>query len=234
MIAGVTQPYLFPHIGYFQLIQSVDRFVLYDDVSFIKRGWINRNKILVNSKSYMFTIPCKGASQNIKINKVELFDESHKALNKLVSTIKHSYSKAPQYEVVLSLIESIISIETNSIVELIQRSLTSILEYLDINKIILRSSEQFTHLTQLDRSDRLIQICKELKADQYINTPGGKDLYNKAYFNSKGIKLSFIESNKIRYKQYNNPFVPDLSIIDILMFNDKEKVKEMFKNYQLS
>lgn len=226
------QPYIFPYIGYFQLINAVDNFMFYDDVNFIKRGWINRNRILLNGKDTLVTIPLIKASQNKLINEIDLFFDQ-KMKDNLIFKIECAYSKAPYYNEVKSLIKEIINYDITNISEYAANSIISVSNYLEIDTTFNFSSRRSPESKGMHKADRLIYICKVLEADQYINSIGGQVLYEKEYFQSKGIHLSFLDSYSEPYSQFNNDFVPNLSIIDILMFNKKTVVKDMLNKYKL-
>jgi len=232
MTAAVMQPYFFPYIGYFQMIKAVDVFVFYDDVNYIKKGWINRNRILVKGKDKLFTIPLKDASQNKMINEVEIFLERPE-VRKILETIKQNYKKAPFYQNVFPIIENVFSTEVSTIADLTILSIKSVNEYLGITTVLKRSSVDFADTKGLERAERLIAICKHTGAEKYINAVGGQELYTKEYFASQGIDLKFIKSEPIAYKQFDNEFVPWLSIIDVLMFNSVEEVQVILNKYLL-
>lgn len=227
------QPYLFPYIGYFQLIKSVDIFVFYDDVNFIKKGWVNRNRILVNGKDLIFTVPLNKVSQNNLINETFInLDMFGNWKEKFVQTLLFNYKKAPYYCEVERLINSVLNKKFNTISELAIESITIISKYLQLDVKFITSSERYDNKT-LEREDRLVDICVEEKASHYINALGGQELYNKESFKNKGIDLSFIKTHPIEYKQFNNEFIPWLSIIDLLMFNSIDEVNIMLAKYEL-
>lgn len=228
---AVMQPYLFPYIGYFQLINAVDKFVIYDDVNFINKGWINRNRILVNGKAYLFTVPLKDASQNKLIRDIEVADDGNWR-SKFLKTIEMSYKKAPYYDSIFPIISKIILSASKSISELIKQSIIEINQYLSIGTIIQDSSTIYDN-RHLKAEDRIIDICRKEGADQYINPSGGTDLYSKERFKEEGIELLFLKPKPVNYKQFDNDFVPWLSIIDVLMFNSKETVGEYLLAYFL-
>jgi hypothetical protein len=231
MKLAIMQPYIFPYIGYFQLINAVDKFVIYDDVNFINRGWINRNRILVNGKDSLFTIPLKDASQNKLINEIDTnWDAAWK--NKFLKTIEQSYKKAPFYKEGLEIIEKTFTIEELNTSSVIFNNLKVICEYLDIKTELVASSTIYQN-TDLKAQERILYICLQEKANHYINPIGGLELYDKAYFESKNIKLNFIKAKPVVYSQFKNEFVPWLSMIDVLMFNSKEKIQEFLKEYEL-
>ena len=222
MNLAVMQPYLFPYIGYWQLVDAVDIFVIYDDVNFIKQGYINRNNILQKQKSHLFTLELIGASPNKKINDIKIGGNS----NKLLRTIKQNYSKAPFYKDVFPVLEEILNNEEKELSKFLGFSLVKIAKYLNIDTKFLYSSDMKNDKT-FKAQDRLIEMSKILNATGYINSIGGIELYDKAVFSQNNINLSFLKTHEISYKQFNNEFVPNLSIIDILMFNDKEQIKEI-------
>lgn len=229
---AVMQPYLFPYIGYFQLIQATDKFVFYDDVNFIKHGWINRNRILLNGEDYLFTVPCEKISPNKKINEIS-YNSSHPFIRKTVKTIEHSYSKAPFFDQAFPIIKDILNSDLKLISSLAEKSVCVISKYLGIETEFKTSSRHFPSTESLERDDRLISICKLEGVNGYINSIGGEELYDKGYFLESGIDLSFIKSNEIVYKQFKNNFVSNLSIIDVLMFNSIDDISNMLTEYKL-
>lgn len=232
MKIAVMQPYLFPYIGYFQLIKEVDLFVFYDDVNFIKRGWINRNRLLQNSEAKLFSVPLVKASQNKLINEVELgFDEKWK--NQFFMTLKHNYSKAPYYENVMALVEDVFSENIKTISDLAILSILRSCSYLGLNIRYELSSVAFSETKGMDKADRLIEICKKSNGTEYINPAGGLELYNKEYFEAREVKLSFIENEIVPYRQFENDFIGGLSFLDVLMFNSREQVIELLNFYKI-
>jgi hypothetical protein len=232
MKVAIVQPYSFPYIGYFQLVNEVDVFVFYDDVHFIKKGWIHRNNILVNGNSSLFTIPLVKPSQNSLINEIGLSIDA-KWRTTFNKKLHHSYGKAPYFNGVMELIEPLLNTEYNNISLLAIESIVSISNYLGLNTKFKVSSKDFNESRGMDRADRLIEITKSLGGNIYINPSGGKELYTKEYFNSKSIELKFIESEVMAYKQFENVFCGGLSIIDVLMFNSVESINKMIEQYKL-
>ena len=228
MKIAVMQPYFFPYIGYWQLINSVDIFIIYDDVNFIKRGYINRNNILINNVKHLFTLALIKSSQNKKINEI-LIGENNK---KILRTIEQSYLKAPFFHDIFPIIENIFSNKEKDLSKFLGNALQIFSKYLDINTKFEYSS-MIENDKSLQAQDRLIEISKILNATDYINAIGGEQLYDKNAFSDAGINLSFIQTELINYKQFNNKFIPNLSIIDVMMFNSKEDIKEMLKKYTL-
>lgn len=225
---AIMQPYLFPYIGYYQLVYAADCFVFYDDVTFMKQSYINRNSILVNKQALRFSVPVMGASSNTLIK-----DLHYSPTDKLLKTIQQAYSKAPYFNDVMGLISSVLNHEQRNIAKLNGLSITKTLDYLGIEKKVVYSSE-IDYERYSERDERLISLVNIHDCEHYINSPGGRSLYDKAYFASKGIKLSFIESEIIPYKQPTKDFIPYLSMIDILMNCSKKSILEMLTKYELS
>ena len=230
---AIMQPYIFPYIGYFQLINSVDRFVVYDDVTFIKQGWINRNNILLNGKPHMFTVPLKNASSFTLIRNIELNHNLYKSWKeKFLKSLIQSYKKAPNYEKVFELISGVLNTECNTISKLAANSIVSTCNYLNIPTEFVLTAAGYDN-DGLKAKDRVIDICKREYACAYINPIGGMELYDKVDFEQNGLQLNFIKSMPLNYSQNTKEFVPWLSIIDIMMFNDKEQIGQFLNNYEL-
>ena len=228
------QPYFFPYIGYFQLINAVDKFIIYDDVNYIKGGWINRNKILLGNKDSLFTIPLNNSSSFSRINTIEINQKLYFLWKKkFLKSLKQSYIKAPNFEKVFQLIEKVLTI--NDILKISELSVIAIKEvmlYLKINTEIIETSSIYNN-SHLKAQDRVVDICKQVGCIHYINPIGGYTLYNKEIFKFQGIQLSFIKPKQVLYQQFNHEFIPFLSIIDVLMFNNVNEINQMLNQYEL-
>ena len=228
MTLAIMQPYLFSYIGYWQLINAVDTFVIFDDVNFIKKGYINRNSILVGGKSQQITLELIGASQNKLINEIKVGNNSQK----LLKTIEMSYKKAPYFDNVFSIIEDILNQEESNLAKFIGYSLQKISNYLEIDtKFIYSSSIEKDN--ELKAQDKVLDICKKLGTINYINAIGGKELYDKDKFEKQNIKLNFLVPEIQKYMQLESEFISYLSIIDIIMFNNKDNISKMLMQYKL-
>lgn len=232
MTLAIMQPYLFPYIGYWQLINAVDTFVIYDNIQFSKKGWFHRNNFSMNGKKTLFTIPLKKDSDNLDVIDRYLSDDSGKQINKIVAQIKNSYRKAPYYSDVFPLIEAVFINQEKNLFYYIYHSIEMICDYLDIDtKIVKSSTIDIDH--NLRSQDKVIAINKSLNSTKYINPIGGIALYDKSSFNKEAIELQFLESEVPTYRQFNDEFIPYLSIIDVMMFNSKEEIKNMLEKYKL-
>ena len=233
MKLAIMQPYFFPYLGYFSLIDSVDTFVVYDDVNFIRRGWVNRNNFLGKQGVYRYTLPVKKASQYEKISNLSIRDfQSQK--KRLLTSMEHSYKKAPYYERVSALLNLIYSTNDDNLSNFLTRSLQHIIDYLGISATLLRSSELDIAKNTVSQA-RIIEMCKELQASTYINAQGGAELYDSTSFSSENINLEFIYFEGSEYKQHTeNSFVSNLSVIDGMMFNSPSELLSIIKRYSLN
>lgn len=228
MTLGIMQPYFMPYIGYWQLMAAVDQYVVYDDVNYIKGGWVSRNNILLNGERHMFTITLNGASPNKLFNEITIRDDFRKFFRMLES----AYKKAPYYQPTMALLERICSYPNRSLGEFMLHSFRFVLDYWDIHTELLLSSS-ISKGNTLHGKDKVKHICHILGADTYYNAIGGQSLYDKQEFLQNGINLYFLQTNDIRYPQFNNDFVANLSIIDVMMFNSPEQTRQLLTQYTL-
>lgn len=233
MKLAIMQPYFMPYIGYFQLIKIVDKFIFYDDVTFIKQGWINRNRILINNQAKMFSIPLSNASSHVLIKDVLISEIAYQKWRKsFLNSIVFSYKKAKNYSKINALIEKILEKRPETISELAIKSVVEVAQYLDLRTEFEICSDVYSN-TYLSGQNRVLDICINEKAITYINPVGGMELYSKSVFQEKNIELFFIKANKSVYPQFSEEFVPFLSIIDVLMFNDLEDIHKQLDNFTL-
>ncbi|KGJ90192.1 WbqC family protein [Thalassotalea sp. ND16A] len=228
MIVGVMQPYLFPYLGYYQLVHHCSHFVFYDDVNFIKGGYINRNNILSNGNKQLFTLPVVQASSFKKINSLDFQLNS----KKIIKTIEQAYSKSPYFNDVMPLITNILNSSNRNVSSMASDSIVQVFEYLGVEKAFYHSSK-LEYNREQSAADKLYAICDVFNANKYCNSLGGQTLYSKSDFLEKGIDLSFIKMNSINYSQGKNEFVDHLSMIDVLMWNSKEEIIELLGQYQI-
>ena len=231
MKLGIMQPYFLPYIGYFQLIASVDQFIVYDNIKYTKKGWINRNRMLLNGKDVMFSLPLKKGSDSLNVVERELAAEFDRS--KLLDQFKGAYRRAPQFELTYPILERVVQHEEANLFRFIHHSIVQLCQHLGIQTEIRISSEiVMDHV--LKGKDKVLALCKAAGADTYINTIGGVELYAKCDFRIQGIDLQFIKARSFEYAQFMNAFVPWLSIVDVLMFNPLNKVRAYInENYEL-
>jgi len=232
MRLAVMQPYFLPYIGYFQLIAAADIFIIYDNIKYTKKGWINRNRILINSKESTISLPLQNASDSLNVRDRELALGFNR--NKLAGQLREAYRRAPYFEPTFSLVEEIIHADHNNLFDYLHHSVLTMCQHLGIETSIIKSSEiQIDH--ELKGQDKVLALCKSVDAHTYINPIGGVTLYSKQNFSDHGVTLKFIKSKEFNYPQFGGEFVPWLSIIDVLMFNSLDSVRECISsNYELN
>lgn len=236
MTLAIMQPYFFPYLGYFQLVNAVETFVFYDDVNFIVKGWINRNQILHKDQAFKFTIPIVKASQNRLINELEIH-EFKKWRNDFLRLIEVNYRKAPNFKNTFEWLNIFLEKDCELISDLAARSIKAIMDLLDIPKKYMMSTDlNYQHgLIKNGGQEKILKICEMLNGDHYINPRNGSSLYDYETFSEANVNLSFIQMGSISYKQFSNSnFVPNLSILDVLMFNELDQVKSFLNNYSLT
>lgn len=229
---AIMQPYFFPYLGYWQLLKKVDHFILYDNIKFTKKSWIRRNRILLNGKDSLLTLPLKNDSDALDIKERILSDSFLIEREKILNKIKIAYQKSPQFETVFPIIEKCLRYDSDNLFLFIHHSIVTISNYLGITTPILISSTiDMDH--SLKNKERVIASCKALSESVYINPIGGIELYDKKDFYSNGIDLRFIKTGYFEYKQFENDFIANLSIIDVMMFNTSEGINRLLENYEI-
>lgn len=231
MKVGIMQPYFWPYLGYFQLINLVDKFIIYDNIQYTKKGWINRNRYLCNGNAKYFTVPLEKDSDYFDVRERKVSENFDK--EKVENQIKQAYIKAPYFEDVFPLFCSCVEYENDNLFEYIYYSVKRIVEYLEIEtELVVSSTIGINH--ELKSKDKVIALCKEIGGTKYINPSGGVKLYDKIEFQKEGIELNFIRMKETMvYDQFQKEFVPFLSILDVLMFNSLSDVKNMLNEYVL-
>jgi hypothetical protein len=225
MKLAIMQPYFFPYVGYFQLIGAVDKFVFYDDVNFIKNGWINRNRLYLAGDVRYITVPLSGASPFEKINQVAVLPGDGWR-QKMLESVRHSYSKAPHFEVVNELLSSVVLANEHRIGELAKKSVIAVCDYLGLQTEFVMTSVDYAN-ESLSGTERVLDICAREGARDYINLPGGRALYDDGVFRNRGLALHFIQPRLTPYKQFSPEFEAGLSMLDVLMFNSSDAVASM-------
>jgi hypothetical protein len=222
---AIMQPYFFPYIGYFQLMASVNTFVVFDDVAFINRGWINRNRISVNGDAHMITVPLHRASQNRLICEIELAEEGAWR-TKMLRTIEQSYRRAPQFARIFPLVERIVCHKANNLADFLLHGLIAMRDHLGLATRIAPTSRVYAN-SELKGQERIIDICRKENVSTYVNAAGGKALYDPVAFAAAGFQLFFLQAGLMEYKSIGGTFIPALSIIDVLMSNDEIAVEQI-------
>jgi hypothetical protein len=223
LITSIMQPYFLPYIGYFQLISSSDKFIVYDNIKYTKKGWINRNRMLHGDSFSTFSVPLKKASDSLQIGARSVSPEFKP--NKLLNRFQAAYRRAPHRDATMTLLEDILHYQEANLFSFLLHSLRRTCEHIGLNASFHTSSE-FPIDPSLTKQDKVIALCKAAETATYINPIGGTDLYDHATFADHGIELRFLKSRPVEYTQFGDRFVPWLSIIDVLMFNSLETIRE--------
>lgn len=209
---------------------AVDAFIVYDNIQYTKKGWINRNRFLQNSAATLFTIPLKQDSDTLEVC-CRCVAEDFRP-KKLLSKFEASYRKAPFFGDVFPIVQSIVGADSRNLFTYIAHSIEAVTQYLEIRTpLVISSTVPIDH--SLRGQDKVIRLCEAMGGDRYINAIGGQQLYSKTAFAERGIQLSFLQTRPVAYRQFGNEFVPSLSIIDVMMFNDKREIKTMLGEYDL-
>jgi hypothetical protein len=231
MRLAIMQPYFFPYIGYFQLMSAVDIFIVYDNIKYTKKGWINRNRMLQNGKDVMFSLPLKSDSDTLDVRDRELAGDFSR--EKLLNQFKGSYRRAPYFAETFSLIEQIVRYEDANLFRFLHHSIVKTCEHLGITtEIRISSGIAIDH--GLKNLDMVLALCEAVGASTYVNAIGGMELYSEEMFRQKRIELKFVQSKPFEYSQFGDAFVPWLSIIDVMMFNPLDTIQTCIStNYEL-
>ena len=219
---AIMQPYFLPYIGYFQLMAAVDLFIVYDNIKYTKKGWVNRNRMLQNGKDVMFSLPVQKDSDALDVVQRDLAVDFNR--DKLLNVWKGAYARAPYFARTFALLERIVRYPERNLFGFIHHTIMQTSAHLGIETEIRISSDiPIDH--GLKSEDKVLALCQTVGADVYINPFGGVDLYSKAAFQQQGIELKFIRSDEYVYPQWGEPFIPWLSIVDVLMFNALSDVR---------
>jgi hypothetical protein len=225
------QPYFFPYVGYFQLIAAADTFIVYDNVKYTKKGWINRNRLLRNGEAIVFSIPLKRDSDFLDVRDRSLAPDFDR--KKLLSAIGGAYRRAPYFDETFRLVSDVIGSGEQNLFRFLHNCLTRTCEHLRIGtKIVVSSDIDVDHA--LRGQERVLALSEALGATTYLNPIGGVELYSTEAFAARGIELRFLRSTPFEYAQFGGPFVPWLSIIDVMMFNPPDAVETFTKSRNYS
>ena len=231
MKVAIMQPYFFPYVGYFQLIGAVDLFIVYDNIKYTKKGWINRNRMLQSGKDVMFSLPLRSDSDSLDIRDRALASDFNR--DKFLNQLRGAYSRAPNFAEAFPMLERAVRHEDANLFAYLHQALIRTCKHLGLTTPIrISSTVEIDH--GLKNQDKVIGLAKAVGATTYVNAIGGLDLYDRETFKANGLGLEFIRSSPFEYQQFGDPFVPWLSIIDVLMFNPLASVRDCIShNYEL-
>ena len=228
---AIMQPYLFPYLGYFQLMVACDEFIVFDDAQYVKLGWINRNRILLNGSPEWLGLPVRAAAHELPVNQRKYQFDSIEP-RRFLRRIEGVYRKAPFFPRVFSLLQQIIGLSDDNVARFNANQLRTLAKALGIGTPILLAS-QLAKDMRLKNQELVIDICTSRSATEYVNAIGGKHLYRASRFSRDGMSLRFLHSEAAPYEQFGQPFVPGLSIIDVMMFNPADSIGTMLWQYSL-
>lgn len=229
MRLAIMQPYLFPYVGYFQLASAVDRFVFLDDVQYIQRGWINRNRFPMNGEPQYFTVPVRHGGQHARIKDVMVAAEQHRMMRQTVKTVGQRYQRSPEFSRVFPIFEAVMRRREVSIAEMAMESVRSVFQYLECGPAWVVSSSRDYANRHLSGQDRVIDICRQEGASLYVNPPNGRYLYSSSVFRGQGVELRFLNPVMEPYDNGPGTFLPAMSIIDLLMHLPKDEVRRQIQ-----
>ncbi|RAU47310.1 MULTISPECIES: WbqC family protein [unclassified Pseudomonas] len=229
---AVMQPYLFPYLGYFQLIAAADVFVLGDDLQYVRSGWVNRNRILHDHEARLISFPLKKDRFQLPINQRQLCDRFSEEADRLIALIAQSYQQAPYFAQVMPLIERLVRFPQQNIALYAEHAIRELCAYLHIVTPIMRSSDLILG-SPVDKQERIIRIAHTFEATTFITPEGGSVVYDRDHFARNRLLVRFFRMSPVEYRQFRQPFVANLSIIDVLMFNCVEQVQHLLTQFQL-
>jgi hypothetical protein len=231
---AVMPPYFFPYIGYFQLLNAVDTYVIYDDIEFTKGKYFNRNTLLFNGNREIFTVNLDKASDFALIGERHISEEYRKkTCAKILAKIQLNYRKAPYFNEVYPMIEVAFKFPGNRLFDFGVNSMRTMMDYLDIStKLIVSSTLPIA--SELKNKDKLFAILKQQACTDYWNPEGGVSLYNQKEFSERGMTLNFLMAHQTPYSQIHSAqFQPYLSVIDVMMHCKRDEIKQMLLNYSI-
>ncbi|WP_035775825.1 WbqC family protein [Butyrivibrio sp. VCB2001] len=237
MKIGIMQPYFFPYIGYWQLMNAVDEYLIADNVNYIKNGYINRNKIELNGEPFNFGVSVRKASQNRFI-----CDHEHNldrdSVDNLLKTLRSAYANAPYFENTFEHVKSVLEFgltdEGRNLATFLENAIRTTAVKLGIATPIYRNSVDVPLDGEYKREYYVVALCKKRGADVYYNAIGGTGLYFQSFFRENGLGLKFVKSNpELSYARGNHEFIPNLSIIDVMMYCDEDQIKELLSQFTL-
>ncbi len=234
MKLAIMQPYFFPYIGYYSLIKNTDKFIIFDTVQFIRHGWIERNRILKPKEGWQYIqAPLIKHRRETIINEIEIRN-TEPWREKIIAQLQHYKKNAPYFSECMDVVNSCLSLQTDSIVKLNEHILRLTCQYLNLDfncEIFSEMDIQIDHVKEAD--EWALNISKFVGANEYINTPGGKDFFDREKYLQKKIELTFLGNNVMQYKQRRPIFEPGLSIIDLMMFNDVATINTMIDDTRI-
>jgi hypothetical protein len=229
---ALMQPYFFPYIGYYQLLAYSDIFYIYDDTHYSKGGWYTRNRVLHNVKTYEYiNVSVERPRLNEMLNNVRL-KKKHDDLVSILGKLTIYKKRAPYYQRVVEIVRNVFADSSETLVSINVTSLTAVSEYVGIEYFIGYSST-LNYDRNCSAEDKVIEINREIGSTEYINLPGGRDLYHKTRFESAGINLIFMDLPHFEYETHPFQYIPNLSMVDVLMWNSPEDIRKYINDHRV-
>jgi hypothetical protein len=234
MKIAIMQPYFFPYLGYFSLIVSCELFIVFDPVQYIRKGWINRNRILKKGGGVKYiNLPIVKTPRDTLISEIRMNNQINWKAS-IIQNLDYYRLNAPYYHDVAQLLEECFDQDTENLTQFLTVCLQKTCAYLGISfHSKIYSKEKIQHPKPMNAGDWAFYISKFYNASTYHNPIGGRDIFNPEKFEKSGIQLLFIENRLNQYDQAITQFIPGLSIIDVMMFNSKEECRKLIHQYKL-
>jgi hypothetical protein len=235
MKLAIMQPYFFPYLGYYALIKATEKWVVFDTAQYIRKGWVNRNRICSPAKEKIayITVPVVKAPRETMLKDATI-DVRQNWEERILGQLAYYRKKAPFYNRVIDVVKEVLFCKKNKISELNVFALKTTCEYLEIPFDYSIFSEDTMNINSVNAPDEWsLEISKNMKATSYYNPPGGVSFFDKSKFQVARIDLEFLSINLNAYECIENPFIPGLSIIDVMMFNNIKEINSMLNDYEL-
>jgi WbqC-like protein family len=226
MILGIMQPYFFPYLGYFDLINYSDRWIVFDEIQYIRHGWMNRNRIFHPKEGWQYIIvPLKKHGRDVLIRDVEINEETDWR-GRIIGQLQHYRRRSPYFERIIKLVDECLSVDEHFLSRMNTAILDKVCQHIGIPFQYQYFSEMNLKLDTVEEpGDWALRISETMGAKEYVNPRGGEGIFDRAKFEKAGIKLTIRNVPPIEYECKGYEFVPGLSIIDVLMWNSPDKIR---------
>ena len=234
MRLGLNQPYFFPYIGHYALIKQVDLYIIDDIVQFTDKSWMTRNRILKPQGGWQYIImPVKKHSSKSAILEITVDDEK-KWKQKILKQLDY-YRRAPFFSQTYELVEKLLNTQSNRLSEINENITRGVCAYLGIDTPIeVLSRMKISYDPPQEADEWGLNLCRAVPGvTEYWNAPGGASFYDRKKYRDAGIEIKFQKMIFEEYPQKGDPFEPGLSILDVMMFNDTARIRQMMDHYEL-
>ena len=234
MKLGIMQPYFFPYLGYFSLIKNTNHFIFFDTPQYEKRSWMNRNRIInANGEVAYISVPLNKAPQQTAIKDM-VIDNTQNWGESMLARLVYYKKNAPYYEKISTFFSSLITPPLDSLADLNISTTIAVSRYLGIDTTFETFSKMNLPIGEVNAPDEwALEITKALGYDTYVNPPGGMAFFDKNKYIDNKINLEFLQADLRPYNQKLDHFEPGLSILDVMMFNSPEEIREMLDEYTI-